>query len=357
MTVERGYHAAALLADGRVLVVGGFANGGIAVAAADVFDPKTGTFSPTGPMSLARARGPAATRLLDDRVLVTGGFNGKVLLATTETYDLATGAFAPSGPMTVGRIFQRATLLADGRVLVTGGDAADGGLAAAELFDPATGIFSGTGPMAIARTGHTATRLADGRVLVVGGTSNQSGAPEGPGQSCVKSAEIYDPETRTFSSAGPMVDARCGHAAALLADGRVLVTGGGAVYGDPNSHASAEIYDPGTNSFSAAGAMAAARVGQTETLLGDGRVLVAGGNDAEFRPLASVELYDPKTDTFSLTGSFMGRAWHTATHLDDGRVFVTGGNSAGWLYAGPFHASAEIYDPATSTFSTADPDI
>jgi Kelch motif protein len=355
MTVERGYHTAALLADGRVLVLGGFADGGTAVATADIFDPKTGTFSPTGPMSLARARGPAATRLLDNRVVVTGGFNGKVLLATSEIYDPATGTFAATGPMAVGRIFQRATLLADGRVLVTGGGGHSGGLATAELFDPATGSFTATGPMSIARTGHTATRLADGRVLVVGGTSNQSGAPEGLLQPCVKSAEIYDPETMAFSSAGAMADARCGHAAVLLADGRVLVTGGGSVYGDPVSHASAEIYDPRTNTFSAVGVMAEARVGHTETLLRDGRVLIAGGNDAEFRPLASAEIYDPRTGTFRVTGSLMGRAWHTATLLDDGRVLLTGGNSAGWLYAGPFHASAEIYDPATGTFSAPGP--
>ena len=355
MTVGRGYHAAARLVDGRVLVLGGWAAGSQALSSADLFDPKTGAFSPTAPMATARASGPAATRLADGRILVTGGWNGLTTAVPAELFDPAIGTFSATGPMATGRIYAAATLLADGRVLVTGGGGDSGGLASAELFDPAAGAWTAARSMTTARTGHTATLLTDGRVLIVGGTPNKTGAPEGTSP-CLTSAEIFDPTSNAFKATGHMAEARCGHAAALLADGRVLVTGGGAVYGDPTPFASAEIYDPRTGKFSPTGPMAVARIGQTETRLADGRILVAGGNDAAYRPFASSELFDPRTGKFSPTGSMHDpRAWYTATLLADGRVLVAGGDYENWAYDGPFNASAEIYDPATGTFGRPTP--
>jgi Galactose oxidase, central domain/Kelch motif len=355
MSVGRGYHAAALLADGRVLVLGGFAGGSQPLASAELFDPKAGIFSPTGLMAKARSRGPAATRLADGRILVTGGFDGMTTIAAAELFDPATGTFTATGPMTGGRIYATATLLADDRVLVTGGAGDSGGLASAELYDPRSGTFTAAGPMTTARTGHTATRLADGRVLIVGGTPNKTGVAEGPGP-CLASAEIFDPKSNAFTATGHMADARCGHAAALIADGRVLMTGGDAVYGDPTSFASAEIYDGRTGTFSPTGPMAVARIGQTATRLADGRILVAGGNDANYRPFASSELFDPKSGAFSPTGSMHdARTWYTATLLADDRVLVAGGDSENWAYDGPFNASAEIYDPAIGMFDTPAP--
>ena len=84
--------------------------------------------------------------------------------------------------------------------------------------------------------------------------------------------------------------------------------------------------------------------------------MLAGGNDAEYRPLASSDLFDPKTGRFSPTGSMHdARTWYTASLLADGRVLVAGGDSENWNYDGPFNASAEIYDPATGTFGTPAP--
>src|SRR5262249_53136179 len=127
MSVSRFGQTATRLTDGRVLVAGGHSNG----VAADPSNPTTGTWSPTGSMSVARFGGPTATLLPDGRVLVAGGCGGSdpdsgdclTLLASAEIYSPATGTWSPTGSMSVARFGgHTATLLPDGRVLVAGGD-------------------------------------------------------------------------------------------------------------------------------------------------------------------------------------------------------------------------------------------
>jgi large repetitive protein len=201
MAVARAFHTATLLSDGRVLIAGG--NPGTwkydcqCLASAEIYNPKTGTFSHTGPMATARAW-YTATRLVDGRVLVAGGADPYgTMYASAEIYDPKTGTFTPTGPMTEGRVFHAAVLLPDGRVLVEGGGTDYENvhfLASAELYDPKTGTWAATGSMAAGRNSQTATSLlTDGRVLVAGGFGNP--AP-------LASAEIYDPKTGTFSPAG-----------------------------------------------------------------------------------------------------------------------------------------------------------
>jgi hypothetical protein len=343
---ERGLQTATLLADGRVLVAGGYATGQVAVASAEIYDPRTDTFSHTGSLTTPRAQ-HTATLLADGRVLVAGGSDGSTSLASAELYDPRTGVFTPTGPMADARTFHRATLLADGRVLVTGGDGAYGPLASAEIYDPRTARFSPTGSMVIASSLHTATLLPDGRVLVAGGGDSAGGL-------CFPLAEIYDPTTGTFTRTGALTTNRCGHTATPLADGRVLLAAGTSNWEGTGFQSSAEIYDPKTGKFTTTGSMAVAPGMATATLLSDGRVLVAGGNQVLDQSLASAEIYDPKTGTFSPTGSMAtARTFHTATRLFDGRVLVIGGDSDGWNIAGPFLASAEIYNPLTGTFRPA----
>ncbi|MGH2546707.1 MAG: Kelch repeat-containing protein, partial [Actinomycetota bacterium] len=180
--------------DGRILVAGGrnddppFTN----LSSAEVFDPFTNSFSPTGSMGTAR-HAPAAAPLPDGRVLVAGGIaaDNTTVLPTAEVYDPATGTFSPAGSMGVGRSFFAAAPLTGGDVLVAGGNNAPS-LSSAEVYDLATGTFTsaGVGSMGGGRYGPAAAPLPDGRVLVAGGNTG----PGGP-DSFLDTAEIFTPDT------------------------------------------------------------------------------------------------------------------------------------------------------------------
>ncbi len=176
-------------------IAGGDGASGPALATAELYDPGTGKFSPTGSMVLGRA-GTAATLLHDGRVLIAGGSvdNLNLQVATlAELYDPKTGEFSPTGSMAHMRFGLSATLLMDGRVLVLGGsNIVSGPTATAELYDPATGTFSSAGSMATTRAGYTATLLPDGQVLIAGGDSVEANF-EALGPTLLASAELYLP--------------------------------------------------------------------------------------------------------------------------------------------------------------------
>ena len=202
---------------------------------------------------------------------------------------------------------------------------------------PATGTWTSTNLMVTARYEHTATLLSNGKVLVAGGYNGNY----------LASAELYDPATNTWSTTtNPMGTARYAPTATLLDSGKVLVAGGLNV----GSLASAELYDPVAGTWSSTtNPMGTGRYDHTATLLPNGKVLVAGGYSSSSSSsfLASAELYDPATGTWSSTGPMgTARFYHTDTLLPSGKVLVAGGANSYFL------ASAELYDPVAGTWSS-----
>ena len=230
---------AVLLRNGEVLIGGGSSGADWdRLASTELFDPATGKFRATGSMSLPRISFTICA-LRDGRVLVTGGsvagrYPNAQLTAAAEIYDPATGRFTPAGSMRIARHKHAAVLLDSGRVLIAGGsDNRDwrGKMNSAEIYDPATGGFSDAGKMSEARFKLTnaIVRLPDGKVLVAGGGGH---------------AEIFDPASLRFSVvAGPEMDGRYFSTATLLSGGRVLLAGGYGENVEPSSNG-AWIYMP-----------------------------------------------------------------------------------------------------------------
>ena len=296
----------------------------------------------TGNLNVARYD-HTATLLANGMVLVAGGFQtDDAYSASAELYDPATGSWSNTGSLNTPRVFQTATLLPSGLVLVAGGATAGTVVASAELYNPASGTWSATGNLNVARSTHMAALLPNGMVLVAGGGDNSG--------RFLKSAELYDPATGTWTLTGSLNTGRLGlqSASTLLSNGTVLVAGGTGI--QSQLLASAEVYDPASGSWSLTGSLHTARAFNTTTLLTDGRVVVAGGDAQDSSlPLASAEVYDPAAGTWSITGSLnTGRTNHTATLLPDGEVLVAGGFNA---FSTGFLASAELYDPASGTWS------
>jgi N-acetylneuraminic acid mutarotase len=261
-----------------------------------------------------------ATLLGNGKVLVAGGYiNGNCcsglfsdITNTAELYDPATGEWSFTGNLNLRRAYHTATLLSNGKVLFAGGTLAD---TAAELYDPATGMWSLTGNLSETRVVHAATRLQDGRVLVAGGCDNEE---------CFdirSSAEIYDPNTETWSITGKLNTPRRFPTLTTLANGKVLLPGGFGHFLPPFD--TVELYNPATGRWSYTGSLRNKRSGQPVTLLSSGQVLVVGGW------YSGVELYNPATGKWNTTTSpNTVRGASTATLLSDGNVLVVGGQSA-----------------------------
>ncbi len=397
MAIGRAGTHAVLLGDGRVLIVGGPAVGGLEdvsddSAMAELWDPATGAWHTTE--SLNKPRGDfVVVPLADGRVLVTGGVNQtRQSYSSTYVYDPRPGheTWSKAGLLGTARTAPAAAALPDGRVLVAGGyyhveptfgrDAAPkavlaayrpaslpetgssgsrladvgppnvgSALATAEVFDPATGSWSATGPLTFARFGAAAVTLADGRILVVGSLGSDQGVTVD--DRAYDSAEIYDPETGRFSLAGRLPDIdrsaleKQGVPGAnpvpddipLPADNGTLVAlndGGAVLVGHAGYWKHAGDI---TRSF-----RFDARAGSWTEI---GRTYIWVGEPGR------VPLWTPGVPR--LTGAMVAA-------LPDGRVLVAGGEGPNEFgdsggNATQASASAELYDPTTGAWSPISP--
>lgn len=308
--------------------------------------PPSGAFLPAGMMNVARAY-HTATLLPDGRVLLVGGWQAG---GSAELFDPTSGRFTPTGSLKTARLLHRAVLLPSGKVLVSGGAVDDGdvvgqspSLSSAELYDPRTGRFASAGNMTMARLEHSATLLPNGLVLLAGARADTTQAA---------SAELYDPKTGKFTPTGAMTVPRNSHSATLLPNGLVLLAGGMDYLFTGTQHA--ELYHPATGTFAPTADMTAARMSPFAALLSSGKVLVAGGGyrlwpDASD---AKAELYDGGSGGGAFTAISdltIGRAAFTASPLASGRVLFVGGH-VHYGYGSEYLKSAEVYDPSDGSF-------
>lgn len=236
-----------------------------------------------------------------------------------------------TGPMTTGRNFFAQISLGNGKGLVAAGQVPGSQTALAELYDPATNLWTSAGSISAAREWVAGAWIPSvSKALVVGGQNSSVS---------FKNADLYDQATNTWSAGAPMGTARNTPTLTLLATGKVLAAGGGA--------ASAEVYDPVANSWAATGAMIGTRVWHSATLLASGKVLVSGGLNGN--GLATGETYDPATNTWTATGNMTSaRLWFTLSTLSTGKAIAVGGAAS---FGGASLTSTDLYDPATNTWS------
>jgi len=310
-------------------------------------DAWTPTTTLPAPLSFHRA-----TNLGDDaqdnriKVFVSGGSSGTLVdpIATDATllYEPLDRTFLAAPTMSVERVYHTQTKLADGRILILGG-CETGGLvhASGEIYDHEAGTLTAIAPMSTPRAGHAATLLPDGRVLVTGGVSDYQialSSLEAVLDTAQNTAELYDPATDSWSAAAnPMQATRTAHSQVLWPDGRVLVISGifgGTIAGGfetPLFTSLCDWFDPATDTFSAAPFTPQGIAFFGHSFLQDGRLMVTGGlyPSPTSGAVATNQAYTFDGTTWATIGLFFGMpvstAFHTQATLPDGRVMIFGG--------------------------------
>nr|WP_052518402.1 kelch repeat-containing protein [Archangium violaceum] len=312
-------HTATLLPSGEVLVVGGYVNDSASSGPVMLYNPDTGTWRQPGRLPYLPSH--TATLLPSGKVLLVSDLSSRV-------YDPATGLSSSTYPR-MARSLHTATLLPSGKVLVVGGVGGSATGTASELYDPATNGWTLASTLPIGFANHVAVMLPTGKVLLTAGGGKES--------------LLYDPGESTWGASPSPATKRLDAKGVLLPNGKVLLPGG---YSAGGSLVSAELYDPGTNAWSAAGPMSVSRYDNSVTVLRSGKVLVVGGWDSTTGTGTKVvEVFDPVTGTWkTVAPTLQPHGTHTATLLPDGKVLVAGGVTSG------MGNRSELYDPDTDTW-------
>ena len=328
MNTARMGHSGTLLANGQVLVAGGWNGSDLSptvFASAELYDPATGNWSFTGSMTVART-GHSAVLLQNGQVLVAGG-----QLTTAELYNPTTGAWTATGSMTTARS-TNLVLLPSGEVLAAGGD--NNVPSTAELYNPVSGTWSTTGSLSSGGFGGSTVLLQNGLVLALVRTAINS------------AADLYNPSTGTWSSTAPPMFP--GRYLALLPSGQVWNQG--------------SLYDPTTAQWTLDGGPAPCKACAV-IMLANGTVLAAGGvktvpgkpyptttavKSAELWDLAVGEQLGCTCLSWQSTGSLTdATASASVVLLSNGQALVSGGNANTTTKSNSFVviATAELYTP------------
>jgi hypothetical protein len=306
--------------------------------------------SVSGPSLPTYVRGHTADVLSDGRVIVTGGGWISTPYGATRILE-PSGGFSPGPRMIVARTQHTSTQLTTGKLLLVGGVPTTV-TPIAELFDPVTGDSQPVSGAWTARYNHAAALLPGDRVLVCGGSEgnvNPFGVATNP---ALATAAVYDPKAQTFTATGTLATAREYAQATPLPDGRVVITGGAA---PANPTGYVEIYDPQTGHFDDGGQLQVPRMFHSATLLPNGLILLAGGMaDSMGTRTDSAELYDPKAKTSRLLKPlFRPRALHAAVWMPEAKKVLLFGSAIDnpLNQVPPAYEGAELFDPADESFT------
>ncbi len=342
MSVGRYSHTASNLPDGRILISGGTlstSNSGSMTNRAEIYDPATGVFSAAAPMNVARSSHTSAV-LADGRIMVIGG-TGQVnfantTLSSTEIFDPATASWSMGPALTAARSGAKAVTLSDGKIVVI--SVTGNGTTSTEIYDPATGVFTPGAALTIPRNGFDVVRLADDRLFVVGGFQLAGGF--------ALPAEIRDPATGQWSVTAPLIFGRSSLSATRLLDGRVLVAGGS---GNSPQPVVAELFDPVTGAFTATGSLRIARYGHSAQLLANGNVALFGGIATDNISHDLVEHYSVATGQWRTADHVTEQLRnHTTSLLTNGKVLLTGGYTGPSAAAQVYNEDCAIFNNALS---------
>ncbi len=393
-----GEHSLTKLADGTVLLAGGWGGTKGMTGRCEIYDPISGNWSLTG--SLKTPRAAHRTVLLpNNKVLVIGGHNAYQAgvdgscysIASCELYDPLSHQWSdapslptpvsyfaacllPSGEVFIGgggkrnvnqmpEIYYKSTFifdyrtprsinsishinstssvqtaLSDGGVLFTGGLSSCGSQVSTNtcsIYHLGSNTILSSNPLLDSLSEHTCTLLPSGDILTVGGQNNLQ---------ISRHSELYNQSKNNWTFTGDLSEERCQHTATLLFDGRVFVFGGIRQYSPSLELArDCEIFDQKTNSWHSGTSISIPRFAHTATLLPNGSILIAGGLDSNSHFLSSCEIYNPTCNEFKDCSELhFPHAFHTATLLADGTVLITGGiDNSGAT------SETEIYDYRT----------